>query len=90
MHITSEEILLENGYEGVKFLTNFSYDTALIGVSEDNRAVYDFDKMVEWLVETKGFAYDEAIEWIDYNTIRALPYTGSDAPIIMYPLEPRF
>lgn len=44
MHITSEEILLENGYEGVKFLTNFSYDTALIGVTEDNRAVYDFEK----------------------------------------------
>lgn len=28
----------------------------------------------------------EAIEWIEYNTIRALPYFGSDAPIIMYPI----
>jgi hypothetical protein len=90
IQITSEEKLLENGYEGVKFLTNFSYDTALIGVSEDNRAVYDFDKMVEWLIETEGFTYEEAIEWIEYNTIRALPYFGGGAPIIMYPLEPRF
>lgn len=43
--------------------------------------------MVEWLVETEGFEYDEAIEWIEYNTIRALPYFGQDAPIIMYPLH---
>jgi len=27
--------------------------------------------------------YDEAMEWIDYNTIRALPYYPN-GPIIMY------
>ena len=75
-----------NGYEGVKYLTNYSYDTALIGVSEDNRAVYDFEKMVEWLVETEKLTQVEAVEWIEYNTVRALPYMGVDAPIIMYPL----
>lgn len=80
-------MLLDNGYEGVKYLSNFSYDTALIGVTDDNRAVYDFDKMVEWLIETEGFTHEEAVEWIEYNTIRALPYFGDDAPIIMYPLE---
>ena len=84
--ISVETRLLENGYEGVKYFTNFSYDTALIGVTEDNRAVYDFDMMVEWLVETQGFTQEEAIEWIDYNTIRALPYMGCDSPIIMYRL----
>lgn len=86
MYITAEERLLENEYEGVKYLTNFSYDTALIGVTYDNRAVYDFEKMIEWLVETEDFTYEEAIEWIEYNTIRAIPYMGSDSPIIMYPL----
>jgi hypothetical protein len=78
---------LYNGYEDVKYLTNYSYDTALIGVAEDNRAVYDFEKMVEWLVETEGFTSEEAVEWIEYNTIRALPYFGEKAPIIMYPLQ---
>ena len=87
MHITSEEILLENGYEGVKYFTNFSYDTALIGVTDDDRAIYDFEKMVEWLVNTEEFTYDEAVEWIEYNTIRALPYMGEGTPIIMYPLH---
>lgn len=84
--ITVEERLLENGYEGVKYLTDFSYDSALIGVTDDNRAVYDFDKMVDWLVDTQKFTYEESIEWIEFNTIRALPYFGSDAPIIIYPL----
>ena len=81
--MTAEERLLENGYEGVKYLTDFPYDSALIGVSHDDRAVYDYDLMVEWLVETEGFSEEEAVEWIDYNTIRALPYMGNDGPIVV-------
>ena len=83
----AEERLLENGYEDVKYLTNFSYDDALIGVTHDDRAVYDFDKMVDWLMTTQGYSQEEAIEWIEYNTIRALPYMGPDSPVILYPLR---
>ena len=86
--ITAEEKLLKSGYEGVKYLTDFSYDDALIGVvTHDNRAVYDYEKMVEWLISTEGFTEEEAIEWIDYNTLRAIGYFGEGAPIIMYPIE---
>ena len=84
--ITAEEKLLENGYEGVKYLTDCSYDDALIGVTHDNRAVYDYEKMIEWLISTEGFTEEEAIEWIDYNTLRAIGYFDEDAPIIMYQL----
>jgi hypothetical protein len=42
--------------------------------------------MVEWLCDEEGCTAEEAVEWIEYNTIRALPYFGDDAPIIMYPL----
>lgn len=83
----AQEKLINAGYENVVYLVNYSYDDALIGVSEDNRAIYDFTKMIEWLVFNEGFEPSEAIEWIEYNTIRALPYMGNDAPIIMYPLE---
>lgn len=83
----AEERLLEAGYEGIKFLTNYSYDDALIGVTEDGRAVYDYDKMVEWLVENEDFSYEEAVDWVCYNTLRALPYMGADAPIVIYPLD---
>lgn len=85
--MNAEDRLMDAGYEGVKYLTNYSYDDALIGVSEDGRAIYDFDKMVEWLMNEVGLSDSEAVEWIEYNTIRALPYFGEGAPIIMYPLE---
>ena len=82
-----EEKLWDDGYEDVVILKNYSYDDALIGITEDNRAVYDFDKMVQWLIHTENFTQEEAIEWIEYNTIRALPYMGDSSPIIMYPLK---
>lgn len=82
--MNAEEKLLDAGYEDVKYLVNFSYDDALIGVSHNGRAIYDYDKMIEWLMNTEGWDYIDAVEWIEFNTIRALPYMGEDAPIIMY------
>ena len=83
--MNAEEKLLNNRYEGTMFLSDYSYDDALVGVTTDKRAVYDYDRMVEWLVEEEGFEDDiEAMEWIDYNTIRAVPYFGRTAPVIFY------
>ena len=65
---------------------NFAYDNAIIGISSDGRAVYDYEMMVEDLVVNEEFTYEEAAEWIDYNTIRSLPYAGRNAPIVMYPI----
>ena len=84
--MNAEERLLDAGYDNIKYLVNYSYDDALIGVTEDGRAVYDYEKMIEWLMEEEGWTDNEAIEWIEFNTIRALPYMGADAPIIIYPL----
>ena len=84
--MTAEEMLIDNGYENVVIFNDYGYDSALIGVSEDNRAIYSFDKMVDWLMNEEGFSETDAIEWIEYNTIRSLPYAGNDAPIIMYSL----
>ena len=58
----------------MKYLTDFSYNTALIGVSHNNRAIYDYDLMVKCLMKEEEFSEEEAWEWIDYNTLRALPY----------------
>lgn len=84
--MTTEERLLDAGYEDVVFFTNYSYDDALIGVTEDNRAVYDYEKMVRWLMHIEGWSETTAQEWIEYNTVRSLPYGGESAPIIVYPL----
>lgn len=82
--MTAAEKLSEWGYEDVIIFDNPSYDHALIGVSDDNRAVYDYDKMVVWLAVTWCISQEEAMEFIEYNTIRALPYAGASAPIVVH------
>lgn len=80
--MTVREKLEERGLYEVVIFDSPSYDEAFVGLSEDNRAIYDFDKMVECL----DMPTEEAVEFIEHNTIRALPYfTG--APIILYRVE---
>ena len=82
----AERKLHEEGYDGVVIFKNFSYDTALIGVTNTRRAVYDYELMLEFLVNEEGFSdYTEASEWIDYNTLGSLPSFGGRSPIILYP-----
>ena len=69
--------------EGAIILDNSAFDNSIIGVTLDGRLIYDYDKMIEELIEDDGMSFDEAMEWIDYNTIKALPYAGSGAPIII-------
>ena len=66
---------------------NFAYDGAIIGYTIDGRVVYDFNKMIEELMYDEGWNYEDSVEWIEYNTIRSLPYAGEKAPIIMYSLK---
>lgn len=84
--MNAEERLLDAGYDGIKYLTNYSYDDALIGVTDDGRAVYNYELMIEWLMNEEGWTDEEAVDFIEYNTIRAIPYFGEGAPIIIYPL----
>ena len=60
-----------------------SFDSAIIGVDYFGRLIYGYDKMITDLMETDNITEEEAIDFIDYNTIRSLPYYGENAPIIM-------
>lgn len=82
---TAREMLEECGYDdsNIMLLENESYDSALIGVTDDDRAVYSYDKMVEWYMNKNGCSAEEAMEWIDFNTLRAIPYAGAMAPIVI-------
>lgn len=55
----------------------------LFGVSTEDRAIYDFDLMVESLMEEEGMTEEDAAEWIDYNC----SYYFDGCPIIMHRLE---
>ena len=65
-----EELLYEVDENALIF---DGFDDAIIGYTEDFRAVYQFDKMVDWLVEHDHMSPMDALEWLEYNTIRALP-----------------
>lgn len=48
--------------------------------------VYSYEKMIEYLIKEAEMTQEEAIEWIDYNVLRAIPYMGDTKPIIVYEL----
>lgn len=49
--------------------------------------VYSYERLVEALSEAYGSAED-AVSWIDYNTLRTIPYLPQEyAPIIIYEVE---
>lgn len=81
-----KSLLEELGYEDVIVFDDYSEET-LIGVDSNNRAVYDYEKMAEWLIENWECTYEEAIDWIEYNTIRSLPYVGEGASIVVHPID---
>ena len=64
---------------------NPDYSDALIGISSDNRAIYSYDKMIECLMNEDKMTYDEAVEFIDYNTLGA--FYSAMQPIIMFSIE---
>lgn len=79
----NRDLLNEIGFEEAIIFENPDYDEAIIGVSHDDRVIYSFEKMVQHLVDKDGMTDEEAIEFIEYNTIRAIPYFGSNAPIVL-------
>lgn len=78
---TPIDILVDKGYEDVIVFRDPSYDTCLIGLTDDYNAVYDYDLMIEWLIEHENMDFEEAADFIDYNDSF---YCGEHYPIIYY------
>ena len=80
----NKDILMDQGFENFLIFENPDYDSAIIGITENNQVVYDYEKMIKHLMQEDDMDYEEAVDFISYNTIRSLPYAGEGAPIIMY------
>ena len=65
---------------------NPSFDNSIKGVTDEGQVIYSYDEMIEELMTDEEMDEDEAIDFICYNTIRAIPYIGENAPIILYSL----
>lgn len=87
--MTQEELkqmLVDRGMEGVVLFESPAFSKAFVGLSSDDRAIYDYHKMVQCLVDEDGMTEEDAEDFIAYNTVRSLPYQPN-SPIILYPIE---
>lgn len=62
---------------------NASYDNSIIGVTFDGRAIYSYEKMAEEFMADNDCSYEDAIEWIDYNTLGSSPPLPFKRPLIV-------
>ena len=69
-------------YHGDDLLFADGYDDAIIGVCvgfDSGRVAYSMQKMIEIAAKDLSVDYDEAIEWLEYNTFGA--FVGNNTPI---------
>lgn len=50
----------------------------------DGRVIYDIEKMADELASDDNISTEEAMDFIDYNAIRSLPYAGEKAPVVVH------
>lgn len=74
--------ILDN-FPDQEFVVLDGLDNAVIGVDQNaEKLVYSINAIVDCFVE-EGMEPDEAIEYYEYNTARAVPYI-ENAPILVY------
>lgn len=79
----TKRLLSEWNLDDAIVFENPSYETAIVGYDiHTNRIIYDYGRMIDYLVENEQMNEDEAVEFIDYNTIRSLDYI-ENPPIIL-------
>lgn len=57
--------LSQRGYEDTVVLDNPSYEQAIIGISDQGRLIYSYDKMIDYLRLSQSMSVDEAIDFIN-------------------------
>ena len=81
------EFLEAQGHEGTVFFENPSFVKAITGITDSGQLIYDYDLMIEAAMEEEGWDAESAIEWIEYNTLRSIPYMGCYHPIVSLPIN---
>lgn len=75
----------DHGFYLIENENREKYYCAIIGIAKDySHVVYSYDKLVEAYAVENNWTWEEAMEWVDYNTLRSLPYYGEKAPEVVY------
>lgn len=76
----------ENYGINIKYFANPIYNNALVGITWNGRAVYDFEEMVRCLLDNNiVYTFEDAVDFIEFLCIKESQYIGENAPIIIYP-----
>ena len=81
------EFLEAQGHEETVFFENPSFVKAITGITDSEQLIYDYDLMIAAAMEEENWEAEEAIEWIDFNTLRSIPYMGQYHPIVSFPIN---
>lgn len=81
------EYLEAQGHECTVFFENPSFVKAITGITDSEQLIYDYDLMIAAAMEEEGWDEESAIEWIEYNTLRSIPYMGCYHPIVSLPIN---
>ena len=79
--------LNENGFEDTVPFANPDYVGAIIGISCCGSLIYSYTKMVECLMIQDKMTEEDAIDFINYNTIGSLQRNQSYYPIILFDIS---
>lgn len=74
---------LKKEYGGYALFEPEHYDEGIIGITENGNVVYSYGLLAETLMLHDDMSYEDAIEWLDYNTIRTIPYMGEFKPVML-------
>ncbi len=74
---------LKGEYGGYALFEPENYDKGIIGVTDNGNVVYSYERLAEMLILEEDMTYEDAIEWLDYNTVRTIPYMGEFKPVML-------
>ena len=73
--------------DGAIVFDNPAFDNSIIGTAINGQAVYCYESMVNELMQDDTLSEQDAIDWIEYNTLRSIPYAGEMAPIVIFTIK---
>ena len=86
-----DSVIADNGLSGSLMFRDPDYESAIVGYDVETKSIiYSYDLMVQSLCEEEGMTLEDAVEFIDYNTLRALRYINNEngpRPIILKPFS---
>ena len=82
-----KEILQKKGFKDAVLFVDPSFAQAIIGISEQGRVIYSYEKMIDSLRISRSLSREEAVDFVSQFTLRDLPLMGEKRPIISYNID---